>query len=105
MAILIFVLSLILLIAGAASGYQSVDLLPTSVGVLYALAAAAAVCAAVVTFAIAVAIRRIDTLTKLVGQSDGPSLFRPGLGDDAFARNRACRRDSQPRLRPSKRPR
>ena len=30
MAILIFVLSLILLIAGAASGYQSLDLLPTS---------------------------------------------------------------------------
>jgi hypothetical protein len=80
MAILIFVLSLILLIAGAASGYQSVDLLPTSVGVLYALSAAVAVCAAVVTFAIAVAIRRIDTLTKLVGQSDGPSIFRPGFG-------------------------
>ncbi len=80
MAILIFVLSLILLIAGAASGYQSVDLLPTSVGVLYALSAAVAVCAAVVTFAIAVAIRRIDTLTKLVRQSDGPSIFRPGFG-------------------------
>jgi hypothetical protein len=80
MAILIFVLSLILLIAGAASGYQSVDLLPTSIGVLYALSAAVAVCAAVVTFAIAVAIRRIDTLTKLVRQSDGPSIFRPGFG-------------------------
>ena len=39
MAILIFVLSLILLIAAAASGYQSLDLLPTSIGVLYALAA------------------------------------------------------------------
>ena len=36
-AILIFILSLILLIAAAASGYQSVDLLPTSIGVLYAL--------------------------------------------------------------------
>jgi hypothetical protein len=80
MAILIFVLSLVLLIAGAASGYQSVDLLPTSIGVLYALAAAVAVSGAVVTFAIAVAIRRIDTLTKLVGQSDGPSILRPGFG-------------------------
>lgn len=80
MSILIFVLSLILLIAGAASGYQSVDLLPTSIGVLYALAGAVAVCAAVVTFAIAVAIRRIDTLTNLVQQSDGPSIFRPGFG-------------------------
>ena len=55
MAILIFVLSLVLLVAGAASGYQSVDLLPTSIGVLYALAATVAVCGAVVTFAIAVA--------------------------------------------------
>ena len=68
-AILIFVLSLILLIAGVASGYESLDLLPTSTGVLYALAGAVAVCAAVVTFAIAVAIRRIDALTKLLRQS------------------------------------
>jgi hypothetical protein len=80
MAILIFVLSLILLIAGAASGYQSIDLLPTSIGVLYALAGAVAVCAAVVTFAIAVVIRRIDALMNLVGQSDRPSILRPGFG-------------------------
>src|ERR1700727_2064536 len=67
MSILIFVLSLILLIAAAASGYASVDLLPTSTGVLYALAGAAAACAAVVTFALAVLIRRVDRLTKLAG--------------------------------------
>jgi hypothetical protein len=71
MAILIFGLSLILLVAGVASGYQSLDLLPTSLGVLYALAGAVAVCAAVVTFAIAVAIRRIDALAKLMAQSAG----------------------------------
>ena len=73
MAILIFVLSLVLLIAAAASGYQSLDLLPTSLGVLYALAAAAAACAALVVFAIAVLIRRIDTLTKLMRQSAAPA--------------------------------
>ena len=73
MAILTFVLSLVLLIAAVASGYQSVDLLPTSLGVLYALAAAAAACAALVVFAIAVLIRRIDTLTKLVRQSAAPA--------------------------------
>ena len=73
MAILIFVLSLVLLIAAAASGYQSLDLLPTSLGVLYALAAAVAACAALVVFAIAVLIRRIDTLTKLVRQSAAPA--------------------------------
>jgi hypothetical protein len=80
MSILIFVLSLILLIAAAASGYESVDLLPTSTGVLYALGGAVAACAAVVTFALGVLIRRLDRLTKLVGQSDRASILRPGFG-------------------------
>jgi hypothetical protein len=80
MSILIFVLSLLLLIAAAASGYESVDLLPTSTGVLYALGGAVAACAAVVTFAIAVLIRRVDRLTKLVARSDRPSILRPGFG-------------------------
>ena len=80
MSTLIFVLSLILLIGAAASGYASVDLLPTSTGVLYALGGAVAACAAVVTFALAVLIWRIDRLTKLVGQSDRPSILRPGFG-------------------------
>ncbi len=69
MAILIFVLTLVLLIAAAASGYQSLNLLPTGIGVLYALAGAAAACAAVLAFAIAVLIRRIDALTRLLRQS------------------------------------
>ncbi|HLX99942.1 MAG TPA: hypothetical protein VKR62_14685 [Roseiarcus sp.] len=73
MAILIFVLALILLIAAVASGYQSVNLLPTGIGVLYALAGAVAACAAVLTFAIAVLIRRIDALTKSVGSSAVPA--------------------------------
>jgi hypothetical protein len=80
MSILIFVLSLILLIAAAASGYASVDLLPTSTGVLYALGGAVAACAAVVTFALAVLIRRVDRLAKLAGPSDRPSILRPGFG-------------------------
>jgi hypothetical protein len=71
-AILIFILSFILLIAAAASGYESIDLLPTSTGVLYALAGAVAACAAVVTFAIGVLTWRIGALTKLVRQSAGP---------------------------------
>jgi hypothetical protein len=73
MAILIFVLSLVLLVAGAASGYQSLDLLPDGLGVLYALAGAVGVAAAVVTFAIGVVIRRIDALTKLMLQSAAPA--------------------------------
>ena len=73
MAVLIFALSLILLVAGAAGGYASLDLLPTSDGVLYALAGAVAVSAAVVTFAIGVAIQRIDGLAKLIGESVSPA--------------------------------
>ena len=75
MAILIFVLSLVLLIAAGASGYQSIDLLPTSTGVLYALAGVVAACAALVTFAIGVMVWRIDALTKLVRQSAAPAAF------------------------------
>ena len=79
-AILIFILSLVLLIAAAASGYESIDLLPTSTGVLYALAGAVAACAAVVTFAIAILIRRIDGLTRSAPQSARPSILSPGFG-------------------------
>jgi hypothetical protein len=71
-AILIFILSLILLIAAAASGYQSLDLLPTSIGVLYALIGAVAACGAVVTFAIGVLTWRIGALAKLLRESAGP---------------------------------
>ena len=69
-----------MLIAAAASGYASIDLLPTSTGVLYALRGMVAACAAVITFALAVLIRRIDRLTKLVGRPDTSSIFRPGFG-------------------------
>jgi hypothetical protein len=72
MAILIFVLSLILLLAALASSYMSLDLLPTSLGVLYALAGAVAACLAVVTFALGVVIRRIDVLTQIVRQPIAP---------------------------------
>lgn len=72
-AILIFILSLILLIAAAAGGYQSLNLIPTGLGFLYALASAAAACAAVLTFAVAVLIRRVDALTKLLRESAGSS--------------------------------
>ncbi len=75
MAILIFVLSLVLLVAGAASGYQSLDLLPDGLGVVYALAGAVGVAASVVTFAIGVMILRIDALAKLVRQSAAPAML------------------------------
>jgi hypothetical protein len=78
-ATLIFILSFILLIAAAASGYESLDLLPTSVGLLYALIGAVAACGAVVTFAIGALTWRIGALTKLVRQSAGPSAAPVGF--------------------------
>src|SRR5579871_3286386 len=95
MAILIFVLSLVLLAAGAASGYASVDLLPTPLGVLYAFAGAVGVAAAVVTFAIGVAIRRIDALAKLVRQS------APAVGDMAHENQRTMFA-AAPQIEPSR---
>jgi hypothetical protein len=75
MAIVIFVLSLMLLSAGAASFYASLDLLPTGLGVLYALAGAVAVSAAVMTFALAVAIQRLDRLAKVIRESASPAIL------------------------------
>src|SRR5271154_2497459 len=54
------------------------DLVPTSLGVLYALSGAVAVALAVVAFALGVLIRRIDALAKLVRQAPAP------LGDAGF---------------------
>ena len=68
MAFLVFFLSLVLLIAGLASGYISLDLLPTGIGVLYAMGGAVGVSMAIVAFALGIVIRRIDALTALMRQ-------------------------------------
>jgi len=83
MSILVFALSFVLLAAGLASGYMSLDLLPTSVGVLYALSGAVAAALAVVVFALGVLIRRIDALTKLARQPRPPLMDEPALGEPA----------------------
>jgi hypothetical protein len=79
MAILVFVLSLLLIAAGAACAYLSLDLLPTSIGVLYALAGAVAAAMAVVTFALGLLIRKIDRLAKAVRQSQPETGSRPEI--------------------------
>jgi hypothetical protein len=63
MSYVVFLLSLLLLAGGFAGAYFSLDLLPTSMGVLYALAGAGAIAMAVLTACIGVLIRRIDRLT------------------------------------------
>ena len=64
MTVLVFLLSLLLLAAGAAAGYMSIDLLPTAPGLLYAFAGAVAVVAAIVVFALGVLIARVGRLTS-----------------------------------------
>jgi hypothetical protein len=85
MAIVVFALSLILLVAGLAGGYMSLDLLPTSEGVLYALGGAVAVAMAVLAFALGVLIRRIDALTELVRQPVAPSMGAYDVLDESPA--------------------
>jgi hypothetical protein len=71
MAFLVFALGLVLVVAGLDGFYLSLDLLPTSVGVLYALGGAIGVSMAILAFALGVLIRRIDALTELARQRLG----------------------------------
>ena len=70
MAILVFCLAGLLLAAGLAAAFMSLDLLPTGPGLLYAFAGAAAASMAVVAFAVGVAIRRIDGLVEMMKQAN-----------------------------------
>jgi hypothetical protein len=66
MAFLVFVLSLVLLVAGLGAGYLSLDLLPTGPGMLDAFAGVAAVVGAIIVFALGLLILRIGRLTTAV---------------------------------------
>ncbi len=63
MAFLVFVLSLVLLAAGLAAGYLSIDLLPTPPGLLDAFAGVVSVVGAIIVFALGLLIVRIGRLT------------------------------------------
>jgi hypothetical protein len=94
MAILVFVLGAILLAAGAVSAYQSLDLLPTGLGTLYAISGAIGVCSAVITFALGVAIWRLGKLARLI-KAALPSVAGPPIGEEATARQ------APPRVEPA----
>ena len=61
MAIFVFVLGLVLAICGGASLAASVDLLPTEMGMLYAMVGAVALCSACVVISIGALITRLGT--------------------------------------------
>jgi hypothetical protein len=83
MAFLVFALGLVLVVAGLDGFYLSLDLLPTSVGVLYALGGAIGVSMAILAFALGVLIRRIDALTELARQR--PGVVGASRADPLFA--------------------
>jgi hypothetical protein len=78
MAVLVFVLSLVLLAAGAASGYMSLDLLPTSSGLVYAFAGAVSVVGAIVVFALGVLVVRVGDLTKALREQAAVAMAAAG---------------------------
>src|SRR5271165_3572846 len=69
MAVLVFILSFALFIAGVVSAYTSLDLVPTSPGLVYAFAGAVSVVGAVVAFALGVLSGRVDRLTRTLRQA------------------------------------
>jgi hypothetical protein len=99
MAFLVFALSLVLLVAGLACGYLSLDLLPTGIGVLYAIGGAVAVCAGILTFVLGILIRRIDALEALIRQqpSVASGLTEAAPVEQTFA---APPTDVEPRAEP-----
>jgi len=64
MVVLVFVLGLILAIAGGAGLFASVDLLPTEAGILYAACGTIALCSGIIVLAIGALIRRVDQLAE-----------------------------------------
>ncbi len=68
MAFLVFILSFVLLAAGVAGGYLSLDLLPTPAGTLYALAGAVSVVGAIIVLVLGLLIMRVGRLTTVVRQ-------------------------------------
>ena len=64
MVVLVFVLGLILAIAGAGALFASVDLLPTEAGLLYAACGTLALCSGIIVLSIGALIRRVDQLAE-----------------------------------------
>ncbi len=91
MAILIFVLGVILLAAGRAGGYMSLDLLPTAPGLVYALAGAVAVVGALIVFALGALAVRVGALARAVRAQTGAATPAPASPFDAAPAEPALR--------------
>lgn len=67
MVVLVFLLGLILAVAGGGGLFASVDLLPTEIGILYAACGTIALCSGVIVLSIGALIRRVDQLAEGFG--------------------------------------
>jgi hypothetical protein len=87
MAIFTFALGLLLVAAGAGGLIGSFDLLPTEIGLLYAVCGTVALSAGVVTLAIGALIRRIDVLAAAAraAQNSDSRPISPATSEPAFA--------------------
>jgi hypothetical protein len=81
MVVLVFVLGLILAVAGGAGLFASVDLLPTEAGILYAACGTLALCSGVIVLSIGALLRRVDQLAEE---------FAPRAVEPAFATGAAA---------------
>ena len=85
MVVLVFVLGLILAIAGGGALFASVDLLPTEIGILYAACGTVALCAGVIVLAIGALIRRVDQLAEDFGARAVEPAFATGVAAHGLA--------------------
>ncbi len=104
MAVLVFLLSLVLLAAGLASGYTSLDLLPTVMGLVYACAGVVSIVAAIIVFALGVVAVRLGRLSRAVREQTAAlasiSALAPALDEAAVGiRDGARGRDPQAETR------
>ena len=113
MAVLIFVLSFVLLVAGLAGAYLSIDLVPTEPGLFYAFAGAVAVVGAIIAFALGILTVRVGRVIRasneVLASRDIPGVVRQALAatrpveahdvDPDWPLRRPRRKRSRPRRR------
>jgi hypothetical protein len=97
MTIFTFVLGFLLVAAGAAGLVASFDLLPTEIGLLYAVCGTLALSAGVVTMAIGALIRRLDVFTAAVRSSRNSDSRRSSPAAAAAPEKAVAPRESEPR--------
>ncbi len=71
------ILALLLLGLGAWAGTMALDLLPTELGLFYAIAAALAGCSGIITLAIAALIRAVEALGRRLRSEASPAYEAP----------------------------